>query len=126
MNIDKYKKDGDYIAPDGANQGGDPSDFMQSGMLGFCCCGNPDASLSLVRDVLRHISNLKEFVWSGKRTYEEWDAAGKAICDGRAMYFLYYFLDAKGWTEHGGSVPGWLTADGYEILEDLDTILSAG
>jgi hypothetical protein len=33
-------------------------------------------------------------------------------------------LDHKGFLEHGGSVPGWLTASGMELYKKLDKYLS--
>lgn len=90
--------------------------------LGFCGCGYPEKALSLLRDVLRHVANLQDLVWQKKWTFKEWEEAGARITDGRALYFLYYFLDTKGLTEHGGSVPGWLTTEGRQLLEDLEQL----
>lgn len=95
-------------------------DYLQEHVLGFCTCGRPEESLSLVRDVLRHISHLQDLVWTNQQTFEEWDEAGEAICGEREMYFLFYFLDSKNLTEHGGAVPGWLTSRGREVLKLLD------
>lgn len=124
MHIDKYKKEVGYEDPDGCFHE-DAESFLQTYSLGFCGCGRPEDSLAYVRDVLQHIDNLKQLVWEKKQTYEEWTAAGKKLfaSDG-AEYFAFYVMDTKGLTEHGGSVPGWLTDKGREMLEDLNEHLA--
>lgn len=122
MYIDKYLKGGLYSSPDGSYQDEDPADFIQSYILGFCVCGRPEDALSLVRDVLRHVANLQDLVWEKQWTFAEWEEAGARIADKRVLYFLYYFLDTKGLTEHGGAVPGWLTTEGRQLLEDLEQL----
>lgn len=37
---------------------------------------------------------------------------------------MWYWLDNKGYTEHGGSVPGWLTEEGWKLLEDLEELMA--
>lgn len=125
MNIDKYKKpDGSYEDPEGCYHE-DAESFLQTYVLGFCGCGCPEESLAHIRDVLQHIDNLKQLVWEKKQTYEEWTAAGnKIFANSGAEYFAYYFVDTKGLTEHGGSVPGWLTDKGRDFLADVTELLS--
>lgn len=95
-------------------------DYLQEHVLGFCTCGMPEHSLSLARDVLRHISHLQDLVWEKKQTFKEWEEAGAKICGEREMYFLFYFFHSKDLTEHGGAVPGWLTSWGRTVLQLLD------
>lgn len=120
MNIDKYKNpDGSYEDPEGATHE-DAESFLQSHVLEFCGCGSPDLSLAYTREVLQYILDLR-LVWEEKQTYEEWIASGKNLfaSDG-ARYFVFYVLDSKGLTEHGGSVPGWLSEKGMDLLSDLN------
>lgn len=125
MYIDKFKQpDGSFIDPSGSYYES-AEDFLQISTLGFCGCGCPEESLGYVRDVLQHIDNLKQLVWEKKQTYEEWAAEGsKLFSNDGARYFTFYVLDQKELTEHGGSVPGWLTGKGRELLEDLNSILA--
>lgn len=128
MHIDKYKT-GDtcmdkpeYRDADGCSYSGAES-FLQTKLLGFCGCGDPFVNIKYVGKILRHIHNLKELVWENKITYEEWTRRGKQIGSEEALYFAYYFLDDKGFTEHGGSVPGWLTDAGIEFMEDAEELI---
>lgn len=120
MHIDKYKRGDGYEAPNGSFYEC-AEDFLQSHVLGFCNCGRPEESLRYVRDALQHIDNLKQLVWEKKQTHEEWEADGKKVfANAGAEYFAYYVLSEKGFEEHGGSVPGWLTDKGRELLDDLN------
>ncbi len=124
MHIDERLKDGMYVDPDGCHWA-DAESYLQGYSLGFCCCGTPEHSLGLVRDVLRTVSNLNVLVREKSQTWEEWKLAGEQICSEREMDFVFYFLDAKKLTEHGGSIPGWLTPKGEQLLQDLDELLSS-
>ena len=69
---------------------------------------------------------MAELVWEDKQTYEEWSAAEKRLFGSSgAAYFVYYVLDEKELTEHGTSVPGWLTEKGLTLLQDLNEYLEA-
>ena len=119
MHLDKYKdKQGFYVDPDGCSWE-TPEDFLQGYVLGFCCCGDPDANVKYIARVLEHIDDLKNSVWTKDITYEEWYEKGRGLGTGTSLQFTYYFLDSKGLTEHGTSVPGWLTDKGREFLEDV-------
>jgi len=128
LHINKYYSHDDrtYIDPTGCHWD-NPQEFIQGYMFGFCCCGEPNHALSLVRDVLRHIKNVREKVYESELSFgdawKQWEQEGKKICGERELYFVYYFLHLKNLTEHGGSVPGWLTDAGEELLHDLDAIL---
>lgn len=130
MHIDKFKgDDGGYVDTEGC-WWETAEDFIHSHILGFCGCGAPQLSIRYVRDVLKHIEAVHALPrgdtrddWG--RVYDEWKEAGKAIFSSEgAEYFAYYVMDDKGLTEHGGSVPGWLTELGLEVMEDLDEILA--
>lgn len=96
------------------------SDIMDE--LGFCGCGMPVDATEYVLSVLEHIERLKTHVWEKKITFEEWIEEGKMIFpnDG-AAYFAYYVMAEKGLTEHGGSVPGWLSEKGYAMVDRIKT-----
>lgn len=120
MYIDKYKKEDGYYDQNGCYYE-DAESFIISSVLEFCGCGRPYAALEHVYKALQIVNDLKELVWENKITYQEWDERKKEVfANEGAEYFMWYFLDNKGLTEHGGSVPGWLTPKGIELLEDLE------
>lgn len=120
MTIDKFRQlDGSYIDEEGVTWV-DTTSFFQCKILGLCGCGLPEQNLLYIRDVLRHINRLKEF-HEKQISYDEWKAAGRQIMHTEQIeYFTYYVLDSLGLTEHGGSVPGWLTKKGEDLLSDLE------
>jgi hypothetical protein len=124
MHIDKYKQEsGWYMDEDGTSYE-TAEDFFQ-GMFNFCGCGCPDLSLEFIRDSLQHVHDLHNLVHPDKITWMEWNSTGRRLFHTNGIeYFTYYFLDANGLTTHGGSVPGWLTEKGKELLEDLNEWLS--
>lgn len=125
MFIDKYKKEDGCYYDENGDFYEDAKSFIQTKIFGFCECGVPDASLMFVARVLKQVDNLKQLVWEKKQTYEEWVADNKKLFgSGEAEYFMWYFLDREGFTEHGGSVPGWLTDKGIELLNDLTELLN--
>src|SRR5574338_997566 len=98
--------------------------------LGFCGCGDPEASLDLLRSVLLAIRKRHD-----ENQIEECDADSQArwsrnseglrkligMDDNAPMAWTYlYFLDSKGLLEHGGNCSGsWLTERGEQILDAL-------
>lgn len=119
MHIDKYKFEKGYKVPGGEIYP-DAESFIQEYILGFCLCGDPESSLEYVRDVLAHIDNLKQKVWTKEWEFSKWKEKGREIFpNSGAEYFAYYVLAEKGLNEHGGAVPGWLSVKGRELLEDL-------
>lgn len=129
MHIDQYRlESGEYKRPEDSYAYEDAVSFIVSGVLGFCGCGRPEDALVFLRDVLRHIQLLKAVDFSpdtppGELSFQEWQERGRQIGSDGALYFAYYVLDKKGLTEHGGSVPGWLTPAGKELLQDLEELL---
>ena len=123
MNIDKYlNEDGfGYKDPEGC-WWEDAESFLQGYFLGFCCCGRPDANLKFIAKVLQHIQNLKEKVHTEEITYSQWEEQGEKIASTDALYLVYYVLDTKGLTEHGGSVPGWVEPKGIEFMQDVQEL----
>lgn len=88
---------------------------IQIGILGFCGCGCPDENVSFIGKVLRLIE------YREKLTFEQWQSKVKEVLpSGDFEYFMWYWLDKEEYTEHGGSVPGWLTDKGKQLLSDID------
>ncbi|WOH61943.1 hypothetical protein [Bradyrhizobium sp. BWC-3-1] len=126
MFIDKYKTEhGDYEFSDGCHYD-TAADLIQCGVLEFCGCGASSESLSYVRDGLAHIDRKQTEAPSYRDRdastawWNKWQSDGLALFGNeRARWFFYYWADNMGFTEHGGSVPGWLTNEGKELLADL-------
>lgn len=106
MKLDRYKKvDGYYTDEEGFSY--EEIDQLLMGRLRFCGCGDGDAALEYVR------SNLQDIKDGITRKSEKTGA----------QYFVWYWLDSEGFTDHGVSVPGWLTEKGNQLLEDLTEYL---
>lgn len=104
-------------------------DQALSHALGFCGCGDPLAALRYIRDVLRLVAmkGPDSMGPDGLREWTEWyntvyltESEALFHGDDGARFVAFYLLDDKGLTEHGGSVPGWLTDKGKGILADLE------
>lgn len=80
--------------------------------LKFCGCGNPEDVLDFLRQTLSAIRDR-----SSSRDREN----TLLPLDSPLALTYRYWLDAQGWTEHGGSVYGaWLTKEGKEVLVMLE------
>lgn len=123
--IDQYNQDGIYMVND-VCYGETPIDFILSYYLDFCTCGQPEQDAELIRDVLRHVQECKELLWTEQITYEQWAERATKIAPDNCMQVIYKLLDSKNLLEHGGGVPGWLTPLGEDILSDLNEILKEG
>ena len=84
----------------------------------FCGCGNPGAAIEFLLGVLRAM-NLRDakgdIDWHNRG-----DALKKLLPEPGIEYFVLYWLAEHGLSEHGGSVPGWLTPLGEGILTALE------
>jgi hypothetical protein len=119
MYIDKYKRDGLYYSPNG-NSYEDANSFIAEYVLGFCGCGMPNEALDHVKQSLGIVYDLQNKVWTDEITIEQWrESKSRVFASDGAEYFMWYFLNEREFTEHGGSVPGWLTDKGKELLRDL-------
>jgi len=85
--------------------------------LGFCGCGRPEDALRFLRDLLAEIGREGDAENRWKRIS---DAAGGQQKPGMD-YFVFYQLDHLGLTDHGGSVPGWLSDRGEAWLAFLQS-----
>lgn len=89
-------------------------------LLGFCGCGAPEAAREYVRERMRLVYDFHD--------QQETQSALALLRNGEAAlfqspgerYFFWYWLDEKGYSEHGGSVPGWLTREGKVMLAALE------
>lgn len=88
-------------------------DFLYT--IGFCGCGQPVSAFKLLRDTLLYFdSSKKDSEWWKKLD----EFLGSKERPGLACWWLYW-IDHVGLTEHGGSVPGWLTAKGKEVMKAM-------
>lgn len=105
--IEKLKDDGSdsfryYDEESGCNYESKKS-FIQTKYLGFCGCGDPNATMKYVYDFLVRIKN------SDFGEYED-----------MPYMFLCYWADNKGFVEHGVSVRvPFLTPLGTELMRDI-------
>jgi hypothetical protein len=88
----------------------------------FCGCGMPADVVEYVYKSLLVIDEdwKRKDKQSHDITYPIFVAACNDLykSDGE-KYFMWYWLDNQGYTEHGGGVPGWLTNEGKEVLKEL-------
>lgn len=90
------------------------------GELGICSCGNPEDTLFFIRDVLQLMEDYNNSKMCWNEFYDKKEALVKATNEG-LTWLLWYWLDDKGLTKHGGNVSGcWLTEKGYEALQMLN------
>ena len=94
----------------------------------FCACGNPEIVLGHLRDAMRALKDQSDyshsrpaFGWTPEDQAKSNETNRKVGRDCEPLYYLTgYLLDAGGLTEHGGSVPGWLTPEGEALLAFLE------
>lgn len=128
MFIDRFYKDDGYYDECGCFYE-TAEDFYQTKVFGFCGCGHPNGNLEYVRDGLAHIGkerpeNMGQEEHS--RWFDQWVNEGLEIFGNeKSRYFFFYWCDTNELTEHGGSVPGWLTEKGKQALSDLREICSS-
>lgn len=90
--------------------------------FGFCGCGMPEEALLYMRSVMQALKDRSD-AWAANdkeaadRANKHRDTFFQSLGQ---EYTIYYLLEDKGMTEHGGSVPGWLDAYGESVLDDLN------
>lgn len=116
---DKYKLDNTYYYNNEEYE--DLESFIQVGILGMCGCGNVKANLLYVLGGLELINDwLSKSNKDFKQDYNDWVIKTEKYHGSvGAAYFFYYWLNDYCFMEHGGSVPGWFTDNGKELLELL-------
>ncbi len=122
--LQSYKENNSewYTVPDGCSSP-DVTSFVQGEILGFCCCGSPEENISLILEGLRIIDDKYPDGLSAEEYKEWWKEREKDVLENFgsdvSAYFFYYWADKEELTEHGGSVPGWLTSKGEKLLSLL-------
>lgn len=104
----------------------------------MCHCGRPGEMVGVVHGLLAELRDwfdrpdpqrqpdqiMRGIMPPGDPTYraevEAHLARLDAIVPNKAAWLYWYVFDHWGWTEHGGSVPGWLTDEGREVVAYLD------
>lgn len=76
--------------------------------LGFCGCGLPDDAIDALFRYLIALSQETE-----DYDPEQFD---QVTTDQGVLTLLHYVMDSNKITEHGGSVPGWLTRKGWMLF----------
>lgn len=119
--MDKYKKSDGTYEIDGLIYD-TIEDALMMGVFGFCGCGMPLYTLAYIRDELENIERYTEWVNENHHITKDipspMENNNKEENLGRS-YFIWYWFDKMGYTDHGGSVPGWLTDEGESLLECL-------
>ncbi len=124
---DEYKTSDDSYNKEGSDYETLES-LIQCGFLKFCGCGNPEDNLLYILGGLELLAERWPILGlRDKMNHEEWEVIynswfaknDKYYSNEGAKYFFYYWLDTMSFTEHGGSVPGWLTDTGEELLQLL-------
>ena len=81
--------------------------YLQTKVLHFCGCGDPDAVMIYIRDFLQKLDKQE---WGD---YED-----------MPYMFLCYWSDHEGLSEHGTTARcSWLTDKGKELLNDINWCL---
>ncbi len=119
--IDDGNPDGNITDSDGVSYD-DLTQFITTGVLGFCGCGMPEQVVDYVKTGLELINEKSPENCNPREEWDNWYEGHRERCDKHfktqgAEYLFYYFCDFHGLTEHGGSVPGWLTRKGEDLLE---------
>lgn len=118
MHIDRFFIDGAYRHEDGSEYE-DAEDLLIKRFTGFCGCGNPEEALQFMAKVLRMLHTI-----TGEGYEARLQAEKDIFAITGASTFTYYVLSELGLTEHGGSLPGWLTQKGIEFMEDVEELYS--
>ncbi len=125
MHIDKFKnEDGCYVDQENGLEYETAVEFIleSPALFNFCGCGSPEDALEFLRQSLAHVKmRSDEAITFEAITQDELSVFGSQGC----AYFMYYVLDKAGLTDHGGCVPGWITKEGEELLEDLEELKAA-
>lgn len=110
MHINKYLTPEGYQSQDGSIYS-TPAEFIVGGILGFCICNNYKASLAYIYPILKLID------------HQDYEQLNNRFSSEGEKVTMYYLLAALGITEHATFLPGWLSKEGKELLEDLDIVM---
>ena len=113
MHIDQYKTaDGDYLYEECTF---DTAEDLLRYQVGYCGCGDPESALKYLARVLDFVNRYLDVGADDGTEAELFPVEG-------SIWHTYYMLDDKELTEHGSSVPGWLTDKGRELMEDIQEL----
>lgn len=95
-------------------------DIVQTGIFGFCGCGSQEDNLKYILEGLEYINwRLEDKTTDfNNKLIQQNEIFGNE----KAAYFFYYWCDKEELTEHGGSVPGWLSPKGKLLVSILKTL----
>jgi hypothetical protein len=97
-------------------------------LLGFCGCDAPEKALEYIRKRMQALKDIYKTAYENgflkPDGMDRWKEMNAMFSDHGADYFFWYRLDNLELTEHGGSVPGWLTEKGNDYLEAITECLS--
>lgn len=93
---------------DNPEDNNDLEDIILVDFLGYCSCGFPDDAVDALYRYLVVLTVLEE-KFNPKQFF------GVTEDDG-VITLLHYALEVAGITEHGSSVPGWLTDKGWALF----------
>jgi len=115
----KDKNTGEWITDDG--QIFDIDDYILIDIFDFCGCGHTKSAVEHIIGALKLIKEKDEINKNTKFEdwYEEWAEKVSNFFnhDRGAQTIMWYCFDRAGLTDHGGSVPGWLTEKGYDLID---------
>lgn len=98
-----------------------------TGDLGLCGCGAPETAADRLLGILRRIKESQEWTahCKGPRPHEYGSEVGVDPNQDEGLYWLlWYWIDDRGWIEHGSSVRGsWLTQEGERAIEVLEACI---
>ena len=92
--------------------------------IGFCGCGCPEEATAYLLRVLKALG--MSFDDMEAHTKELYDALGFGRYgedNTGACYTILYWIHDKGWSEHGGAVPGWLSEKGKRAVQILEAMV---
>ena len=118
--LESYEKDGGYEDENGCHWD-ELTDFLQAGILEFCCCGNPEDNLILIHDllVLHETNREKTKDLPFKESSEAWDIHQEELKQfvhthwKEFLNFFWYVMHQKDVMTHGGSIPGWVEDENF-------------
>jgi hypothetical protein len=123
--IGHREEDGSYTDDEGVNYD-DAEQYLETRVLGFCPCGKGTileyvlGSLELID--WKTIQHEKNVPWD---TYFKLWRSKCNFFFGNEMAedFMWHFLDREDYTDHGGSVPGWLNDKGFALRDAIRQVL---
>lgn len=117
MKFADFKKEGGFEDAEGCWHD-DADSLLQTGIFKFCGCGRPEDNLDYILGGLELIAEKPP---QGYDAFSAWfdkhqERVRAHFGSMKAAYFFYYWADKEDLTEHGGSVPGWLTDKGHDLM----------